>query len=78
MKEQLDALVADMVTRGIRLGDAQRELEAHFIARVLREHRGHVGRAAAELGMHRNTLTRKLRALRLRARRPPAGTPPPA
>jgi DNA-binding NtrC family response regulator len=78
MKEQLDTLVAEMVTRGISLDDAQREFEAHFIARVLRHHRGNVSRASAVLGMHRNTLTRKLRALRLRARRPPVDTPPPA
>jgi DNA-binding NtrC family response regulator len=77
MKEQLDTLVAEMVTRGISLDDAQREFEAHFIARVLRHHRGNVSRAATVLGMHRNTLTRKLRALRLRARRPsPAAAPP--
>lgn len=78
MKEQLDTLVAEMVTRGISLDDAQREFEAHFITRVLRHHRGNVSRAATVLGMHRNTLTRKLHALRLRARRPPVDTPPPA
>ena len=69
MKEQLDTLVGEMVTRGISLDDAQREVEAHFITRGRRHHRGNVSRAAAVLGMHRNTLTRKLRALRIRARR---------
>jgi len=76
MKEQLDTLVGEMVTRGISLEDAQREFEAHFITRVLRHHRGNVSRAATVLGMHRNTLTRKLRTLRIRARRPsPPATP---
>ncbi|MFM7212754.1 MAG: helix-turn-helix domain-containing protein [Actinomycetota bacterium] len=78
MKEQLDTLVAEMVARGIGLVDAQREFEAHFITRVLRHHRGNVSRAAAVLGMHRNTLTRKLRALRIRVRRPGPPAAPPA
>ena len=35
LREQLDRLVGEMVARGIRYDDAQREFEKHFIAHVL-------------------------------------------
>jgi DNA-binding NtrC family response regulator len=37
------------------------EVEARHIARVLRHTHGHMGRASELLGVHRNTLTRKVR-----------------
>ncbi|MEX0837499.1 MAG: sigma-54 dependent transcriptional regulator [Gemmatimonadota bacterium] len=37
------------------------EVEAHHIERVLASTQGHIGRAADVLGIHRNTLTRKVR-----------------
>ena len=69
MREILDRLVGEMVDKGIRFDEAQREFERRFIARVLARHDGNVGRAADALGMHRNTLTRKISALELRAGR---------
>jgi PAS domain S-box-containing protein len=38
-------------------------LEAEYIRQVLRRHRGHRGRAAEELGVHRTTLQRKIKKL---------------
>lgn len=66
MREQLDRLIEEMVTRGIRYPDAQREFERRFIARVLAREDFNLCRAAEELGMHRNTLSRKISELRLR------------
>jgi DNA-binding NtrC family response regulator len=66
VREILDRLVGEMVDKGIRFDEAQREFERRFIARVLARHDGNVGRAADALGMHRNTLTRKISALELR------------
>jgi DNA-binding NtrC family response regulator len=60
LKEQLDRLVEEMVTRGVRFPDAQREFEHRFIARVVAETKGNLGRAATTLGIHRNTLSRKM------------------
>ncbi len=40
-----------------------REVEADHIRRVLEAVRGHMGRAAETLGIHRNTLSRKMREL---------------
>jgi DNA-binding NtrC family response regulator len=66
LKEQLDRLVTDMVTKGVRYEEAQREFEKKFIAHVLSQSEGNLGKAADLLGMHRNTLSRKISEYRLR------------
>ena len=66
MREQLERLIEEMVTKGIRFPDAQREFERRFIARVLVREDFNLCRAAEELGMHRNTLSRKISELRLK------------
>jgi DNA-binding NtrC family response regulator len=66
LKEQLDRLVTDMVTKGVRYEEAHREFEKKFIAHVLSESEGNLGKAADLLGMHRNTLSRKIAEYRLR------------
>ncbi len=65
MKEQLDRLVAEMVARGIRYEDALAEFEKRFIIEALTAVEGSLGRAAERLGMHRNTLRRKLQTYRI-------------
>ncbi len=60
MKQQLEALVTEMVDKGIRFEEAKREFEKRFIARVLQRHRGNLSRAAADLKIHRNTLGKKI------------------
>ena len=66
MKEQLERLVDEMVTRGVRYEDAHREFEKKFIAYVLNKADGNLCRAADLLGMHRNTLSRKITEYRLK------------
>ncbi len=66
LKDQLDRLVDELVTRGVRYEDAQREFEKKFIVRVLSTSDGNLGKAADLLGMHRNTLSRKIAEYRLR------------
>jgi DNA-binding NtrC family response regulator len=68
MRDRLEQLVEEMVSRGIRFQDAQREFEKHFIARVLRQCDGNLGKAAATLGVHRNTVTRKIHELKIKTR----------
>ncbi len=68
MREILDQLVADMVDKGIRYDEAQREFEKRFISRVVQKADGNLSRAADTLGMHRNTLTRKIKDLHIRPR----------
>lgn len=60
MKDQLEALIAQMVDRGILLEEAVAEFEKKFIKRVMDGAGGNQSRAAQILGIHRNTLSRKL------------------
>ena len=69
MRDRLEQLVGEMVEKGIRYADAQREFEKHFIARVVSKCEGNLGKAASTLGVHRNTLTRKIQELKIRAPR---------
>ena len=66
LREELERLVDDMVTRGVRYEDAQREFEKRFIARIMTKADGNLCKAAGLLGMHRNTLSRKITEYRLR------------
>ena len=58
--ERLEKLVDEMVDKEVRFDDAVREFEKRFIARVLSRSNGCLIRAADALGMHRNTLSRKM------------------
>jgi transcriptional regulator with PAS, ATPase and Fis domain len=65
VKQQLEALVVEMVDKGIRFSEAKREFEKRFITRVLQQHRGNLSRAAKDLRIHRNTLGKKIVELKL-------------
>lgn len=69
MRDRLEQLVREMVDKGIRYQDAQREFETHFITRVVINCDGNLGKAASTLGVHRNTLTRKIQELKIRGLR---------
>jgi DNA-binding NtrC family response regulator len=66
VRDRLEQLVGEMVEKGIRYEDAQREFQKHFIARVVSKCDGNLGKAATTLGVHRNTLTRKIQELKIR------------
>jgi DNA-binding NtrC family response regulator len=66
MKEQLERLVDEMVAKGLTYDDAHREFEKKFITHMLSKADGNLCKAADLLGMHRNTLSRKMAEYRLR------------
>ena len=66
LKDQLERLVDELVSSGITYEVAQREFEKKFNARVLSRSDGNLCKAAGLLGMHRNTLSRKMTEYRLR------------
>jgi DNA-binding NtrC family response regulator len=63
---QLDRLVDELVAKGIRYEEAHREFEKRFISRVLTKVDGSLCEAADLLGMHRNTLSRKMTEYQIR------------
>ena len=83
MKDQLEALIQQMHKSGILYSEAVREFKKRFILAVLQENQGNQCRAARELAMHRNTLSRTIAELRLDmravrdlSRRPPRSARP--
>ena len=60
MKEKLESLVAEMVERRIYLDEALDEFEKRFIQSALTKTDGNQTKAARILGVHRNTLNRKI------------------
>jgi Fis family transcriptional regulator, factor for inversion stimulation protein len=69
VKDQLEGLVSQMVDHGILFGEAIGEFEKRFIKRVLDRVEGNQSRAAVMLGIHRNTLSRKILEYKLDGRR---------
>ena len=83
MKDQLETLVHQMYESGILYSEAVREFKKRFLLTVLQQNQGNQCRAARQLGMHRNTLSRTIselrldiRAVRNGARRPPRSARP--
>ncbi|HSC28732.1 MAG TPA: helix-turn-helix domain-containing protein [Vicinamibacterales bacterium] len=68
MRDQLERLVQEMLDHGILYDDARREFEKMFIARALQRSKGSVGDAADLLGLHRNTVARKMTEYRIKRR----------
>ena len=60
MKSRLEALVTEMVDRGILYEDAVEEFEKHFILTVLERTNGNLSKAADKLKVHRNTLSKRV------------------
>ena len=60
MRDQLEGLVIKMVERGISFDEAVGEFDKRFIKRVLDRENGNQSRTAEALGIHRNTLSRKI------------------
>jgi Fis family transcriptional regulator len=68
VKDQLLTLVQNMYRSNILYGEAVREFKKCFIATVLEENKGNQCRAARQLGMHRNTLSRTIDELKIDVR----------
>ena len=78
MKDQLEALIVQMFRSGITYSEGVSEFKKRFILTVLQDCKGNQCKAARQLGMHRNTLSRTIAELKLDAkglrkgtRRPP-------
>ena len=68
ISDRLEKLIEEMVARGVQFEDAVREFEKRFISRVVGQCDGSLTKAAEQLGIHRNTLTRKMDAYKIRRR----------
>jgi DNA-binding protein Fis len=60
LKERIETLCREMIEKGILYSEAMEHFERSFIAEVMRKNRGNLTRAAVNLGIHRNTLSKKI------------------
>jgi len=68
ISDRLERLIEEMVDKGVRFDDAVREFEKRFIVRVLGKADGSLTKTADTLGIHRNTLTRKMGEYKIKRR----------
>jgi len=66
VRDHLERLVADMLDKGVHYEDVRRELEKLSITRALQRTKGSLGEAADLLGVHRNTIARKVAEYRIK------------
>ena len=85
MKRELDSLITQMHSSGVAYAEAVRQFKRRYLLEVMTHHKGNQCKAAEELGMHRNTLSRTLSELGLDTvqirrgmRRPPTSVRPAA
>ena len=77
MKERFEALVDHLLTSGIFLPEAIEVLERSMIQRAIAATKGNQCAASKQLGIHRNTLQRKILEYGLAKNRPARRKPAP-
>ena len=72
MRTRLEALIDEMLDGQIMLDEAVAEFEKLYIQKALARHKEHLSRTAHILGIHRNTLSKRVSTYRKleTARRP--------
>jgi DNA-binding NtrC family response regulator len=60
MRSKLEALITEMLDGHILLDEAVGEFEKLYIQKALQRHQNHLSRTAAILGIHRNTLSKRV------------------
>lgn len=68
MRNRLEALIDEMLDGHIMLDEALSEFEKLYIQKALSRHKEHLSRTAASLGIHRNTLSKRVAAYRTQER----------
>jgi DNA-binding NtrC family response regulator len=68
MRARLEALIEDMLDGQIMLDEALAEFEKLYIQKALARHKEHLSRTASILGIHRNTLSKRVASYRTQER----------
>ena len=64
MRARLEALIDEMLDGQIMLDEALAEFEKLYIQKALSRHKEHLSRTANVLGIHRNTLSKRVSTYR--------------
>jgi DNA-binding NtrC family response regulator len=68
MRTRLEALIDEMLDGQIMLDEALTEFEKLYIQKALARNKEHLSRTAAKLGIHRNTLAKRVASYRTQER----------
>lgn len=68
MRARLEALIDEMLDGQIMLDEALAEFEKLYIQKALARNKDHLSRTANSLGIHRNTLSKRVSAYRTQER----------
>ncbi len=71
IKQVLEEIIDEMVAKGIYWTEAVSQFEKLFILRALEKSNGNLSRAAQTMGVHRNTLSKKLREHKIEKKKNP-------
>ena len=66
IKQVLEEVIDEMVAKGIYWSEATSQFEKLFIIRALQNSDGNLGRAAEIMGIHRNTIAKKVREYKIK------------
>ena len=61
LKDRVEILCTEMIEKGILFSEAMEQFERCFITEVMRRNDGNLIRTAEKLGIHRNTLSKKVK-----------------
>ena len=64
--QKLEAVIKEMVERELRLKDVLREFEKIFFEQTAKKYEGNKTKMAEALGIHRNTLQNRAKALKVK------------
>jgi Fis family transcriptional regulator len=60
MRAELEKLIDQMISQGVLFEEAIEEFEKRFILNMVERHRHNLSKAADALGIHRNTLSKRI------------------
>lgn len=66
IKDKLEEIIGEIVSKGIYWSEATSQFEKLFIIRALQNSDGNLGRAAEIMGIHRNTIAKKVREYKIK------------
>lgn len=65
MYQSLTDFVDGLIRNRIDLAFARKQLDVVYITEILRKNEGNIGRAAKAMGVHRNTLSKRIKELKV-------------
>ena len=66
IKDKLEEIIGEIVSKGIYWSEATSQFEKLSIIRALQNSDGNLGRAAEIMGIHRNTIAKKVREYKIK------------